>query len=162
LQLDFQLPKRFDCVYTDSDGAAKTPVVLHRVIYGSLERFIGILIEHFEGAFPLWIAPIQAHVIPIADRHFDYATSVRDALLAQGLRCEIDDSNNRMNAKIRNAQLQKIPFMLVVGDQEVEQRTVAVRRLAGKGTAVMNIQSLIELMLMEVNTKAVHTASNPN
>jgi threonyl-tRNA synthetase len=155
LQLDFQLPRRFDCVYSDRDGSLKTPVVLHRVIYGSLERFIGILIEHYEGAFPLWIAPIQAHVIPIADRHLDYADQVRAALTAEGIRCEVDDSDNRMNAKIRNAQLQKIPFMLVVGDKEVEERMVSVRRLTGRSTESVAVEEVVRRMRSEIDGKAL-------
>ncbi len=117
IQLDFQLPRRFNCSYIDKDGQEKTPVVIHRAICGSLERFIGILIEHTAGAFPVWIAPVQVRLIPIADRHIAYAQQVMEHLRSQGIRVEMDDSRERMNAKIRDAQLQKIPYMLVVGDK---------------------------------------------
>ncbi|MBZ0292415.1 MAG: threonine--tRNA ligase, partial [Anaerolineae bacterium] len=121
IQLDFQLPQRFNCLYTDSDGQRKHPVVIHRVIYGSLERFIGILIEHTAGAFPVWIAPVQAVVLPVADAHLDYACQVAEQLRAAHIRVEVDDRSERVSAKIRDAQLQKIPYMLVVGGREVEQ-----------------------------------------
>jgi threonyl-tRNA synthetase len=127
IQLDFQMPRRFQCAYIDRDGAQRTPVVIHRVIYGSLERFIGILIEHTAGAFPVWLAPVQAMLIPIADRHSAYAERVREVLREAGMRVEIDMRNERMNARIRDAQLQKIPYMLIVGDQEEAASAVSVR-----------------------------------
>lgn len=127
IQLDFQMPRRFQCAYIDRDGSQKTPVVIHRVIYGSLERFIGILIEHTAGAFPVWLAPVQVMLIPIADRHVAYAERVREVLREAGMRVEIDARNERMNARIRDAQLQKIPYMLIVGDQEEASSSVSVR-----------------------------------
>jgi threonyl-tRNA synthetase len=113
--------------YTGEDGQKHRPVMIHRAPFGSLERFIGILIEHFNGAFPVWLAPVQVAIIPITDRHVDYARLVAEELRQDGVRVEVDDSNNRMNAKIREAQLQKVPYMLVVGDREVEAGAVAVR-----------------------------------
>jgi threonyl-tRNA synthetase len=127
VQVDFLLPERFDLEYTGEDGEKHRPVMIHRAPFGSMERFVGILIEHFNGAFPLWLAPVQVMVIPIADRHVEYAAQVAAELRAAGLRVEVDDSQDRMNKKIRNAQLQKIPYMLVVGDKEVEAGAVAVR-----------------------------------
>ncbi len=127
VQVDFLLPERFDLEYTGEDGQKHRPVMIHRAPFGSMERFVGILIEHFNGAFPLWLAPVQAIVIPIADRHVAYGREVVAALRAAGLRAEIDDGSERMNKKIREAQLQKIPYMLVVGDKEAEARAVAVR-----------------------------------
>lgn len=127
IQLDFQLPRRFNCQYTDKDGSKKHPVVIHRVIYGSMERFIGILIEHTAGAFPVWLSPVQAVIIPVADRHLDYAKSVLAKLKAKGIRAEVDQSGERMQKKIRNAQGQKTPYMLVVGDREMENGTLSVR-----------------------------------
>jgi threonyl-tRNA synthetase len=127
VQVDFLLPERFELEYTGEDGQKHRPVMIHRAPFGSLERFIGILIEHFNGAFPLWLAPVQAVMIPITDRHVEYAREVAEDLKQIGLRVEVDDSNNRMNSKIREAQLQKIPYMLVVGDREVESGAVAVR-----------------------------------
>jgi threonyl-tRNA synthetase len=127
VQVDFLLPERFDLEYTGEDGQKHRPVMIHRAPFGSMERFVGILIEHFNGAFPLWLAPIQVMMVPIADRHVDYARQVTNELRATGLRVEVDDGSERMNKKIRNAQLQKIPYMLVIGDNEVEDGTVAVR-----------------------------------
>jgi threonyl-tRNA synthetase len=127
VQVDFLLPERFDLEYTGEDGQKHRPVMIHRAPFGSMERFVGILIEHFNGAFPLWLSPVQAVMIPITDNHVDYARQVAAELKAAGLRVEVDDSNSRMNAKIRNAQLQKTPYMLVVGDKEMEAGAVAVR-----------------------------------
>jgi len=114
VQLDYQLPQRFDLEYRAADGGSERPVVVHYAIYGSFERFIGVITEHFAGAFPAWLAPVQAMVIPIADRHAAYAGEVRDALIAAGLRAEVDDRSERMQAKLRDAQEQKVPVMLVV------------------------------------------------
>ena len=127
VQVDFLLPERFELEYTGTDGQKHRPVMIHRAPFGSMERFVGILIEHFNGAFPLWLAPVQAVVVPITDRHVAYARQVAAALRPAGMRIEVDDSGNRMNAKIRNAQLQKVPYMLVVGDREAEEGAVAVR-----------------------------------
>ncbi len=127
VQVDFVLPERFGLEYTGQDGEKHRPVMIHRAPFGSMERFVGILIEHFNGAFPVWLVPVQARIIPIADRHVDYAGQVSADLRAAGVRVEVDDSSDRMNKKIRNAQLQKIPFMLVVGDKEAETNSVAVR-----------------------------------
>src|SRR6185295_19305793 len=132
LQLDYMMPERFDLKYVGADNAEHRVVVIHRAIFGSFERFIAILIEHYAGAFPVWLAPVQAMLIPIADRHAEYCSQVKDRLSAAGLRVEIDSSVERMNAKIRNAQMQKIPYMLVVGDREQEQNAVAVRLRSGE------------------------------
>jgi len=127
IQLDYEQPQNFDLKYIGADNTEHRPVLIHRAIFGSFERFIAILIEHYAGAFPLWLAPVQAVMIPIADRHVEYCRQVRDRLNAAGLRVDIDSSLERMNAKIRNAQLQKIPYMLVVGDREQEEGAVSVR-----------------------------------
>ena len=128
VQFDFNEPERFDLTFQAADGSRQRPYMVHRAILGSLERFFGVLIEHYAGAFPLWLAPVQAMVIPIADRHLDYARSVREQLRDRGFRVEVDDRGERMNQKIRQAQLQKIPYMLVVGDREQEQGAVSVRQ----------------------------------
>ena len=135
IQVDLtMLPERFDLTYIDEHGQPQRPIAIHRAIYGSLERFIGILVEHFAGAFPLWLAPVQAVVIPIADRHIEAAEELAGVLRARGLRVEVDGSDNRMQNKIRLAQEQKVPYMLVLGDREVEARTVAPRaRNAARG-----------------------------
>jgi threonyl-tRNA synthetase len=127
IQLDYQLPERFGLKYTGADNAEHRPVVVHRAIFGSFERFIALLIEHYTGAFPLWLAPVQTVVLPIADRHLAYAASVRDALAEAGLRVELDGRQEKIGYKIREAQLQKVPFMLVIGDREAADGTVAVR-----------------------------------
>ncbi len=127
VQVDFLLPERFDLEYIGEDGQPHRPVMIHRAPFGSMERFVGILIEHFAGAFPLWLAPVQVVVVPIADRHVAYGEAVAAELRAAGLRVEVDGSSDRMNKKIRNAQLQKVPYMLVIGDKEAEGGLVAVR-----------------------------------
>jgi threonyl-tRNA synthetase len=160
IQLDFQLPRRFGCTYTDRDGTEKTPVVIHRVIYGSLERFIGILIEHFAGAFPVWLAPVQATIIPIADRHLPYAYRVRDRLRDAGLRVEVDDGDERMQAKIRSAQLQKIPYMLVVGDREVNEESLAVRLRTNENIGSMSIERFITMVQRVVAEKSLELVTD--
>lgn len=135
IQLDFNLPERFEIKYQDKDGQLKTPVMLHRVIFGSMERFHGILIEHFAGAFPMWLAPHQVCVVPIAERHNDYAKQIYDKLFAKGIRVKLDDRSESMGYKIREAlQGEKIPYVLVVGDKEIEENKVAVR-IRGIGEA---------------------------
>jgi threonyl-tRNA synthetase len=139
VQVDFLLPERFELEYTGEDGQKHRPVMIHRAPFGSMERFIGILIEHFNGAFPVWLAPVQAVVVPITDRHNAYAQQAAQELRQGGLRVEVDDSNNRMNAKIREAQLQKVPYMLVIGDREVEAGAVAVRTRANEDRGAISL-----------------------
>jgi threonyl-tRNA synthetase len=133
IQVDrVMLPERFDLWYTDENGQQQRPVAIHRAVYGSLERFIGVLTEHFAGAFPLWCAPVQAVVIPIADRHVEAAQELAAVLRGRRLRVEVDDSSNRMQYKIRTAQEQKVPYMVVLGDREIEARTASPRTRAGE------------------------------
>ena len=132
VQLDYNLPERFDLEFADADGGRKRPVVIHRAMLGSLERFLGVLIEHYGGAFPVWLAPVQAEIIPIADRHIAYAEQARERLEAGGVRAHVDARGERMNAKIRDAQLQKTPYMLVVGDKEADAGGAAVRLRSGE------------------------------
>jgi threonyl-tRNA synthetase len=132
IQLDYQLPQRFELEYRSADGGVERPVVIHYAIYGSFERFIGILVEHYAGAFPLWLAPVQAVVIPIADRHVEAGQELAALLKGRGLRVDVDTSDNRMQNKIRHAQEEKVPLMLVLGDREVEARTAAVRLRSGE------------------------------
>ncbi len=145
IQLDYQLPERFDLKYIGADNTEHRPVVIHRAIFGSFERFIAILIEHYAGAFPVWLAPVQAMLIPIADRHVEYCKGVKERLGAAGLRVEIDASVERMNAKIRNAQMQKIPYMLVVGDREQEQGAVAVRLRSGEDLKSKSVDEFLKV-----------------
>jgi threonyl-tRNA synthetase len=155
IQLDYQMPERFDLKYTGADNGEHRPVVIHRAIFGSLERFIAILIEHFAGAFPLWLAPLPAIVLPIADRHLEYAREVAGALAASGLKAEVDDRQEKVNYKIREAQLQKIPYMLVVGDKEVADRAVAVRSRAKGDLGPRPLDRFVTDALAEVRAKAL-------
>ncbi|MDE2802476.1 MAG: threonine--tRNA ligase [Chloroflexota bacterium] len=149
VQFDFNLPERFDLTFQDSESHRARPYMVHRAILGSIERFLGVLIEHYAGAFPLWLAPVQAVVIPIADRHIPYAEDVAARLRADGRRVEVDAKSERMNAKIRNAQLQKVPYMLVVGDREAEARAAAVRLRDGSDLGPMPIEELAARMAAE-------------
>jgi len=143
VQFDFNLPERFDLTFQDSDGNRRRPYMVHRAILGSLERFFGILIEHYAGAFPLWLAPVQAIVIPIADRHLEYAEEIRSLLVDKNFRAEVDDRGERMNQKIRQAQMQKIPYMLILGDREQEQQAVSVRSRESGDLGSMQISDLV-------------------
>jgi len=153
IQLDYQMPARFNLRYVGADNAEHTPVVIHRAIFGSFERFIGILIEHFAGAFPLWMAPVQVTVLPIADRHADYARQVLARLQAVGLRAAVDDRQEKVNYKIREAQLQKIPYMLVVGDKEAAEGQVAVRSRAKGDLGPTPLDTFVTEALAEVAEK---------
>ena len=157
IQVDFQMPERFDITYTGADGEKHRPIMLHRVAFGSIERFIGILIEQFAGAFPLWLAPVQVEVIPVSERHLEYAAKVRDQMRAAGLRCELDTRNEKMGYKIREAQMMKIPYMLVVGDKEIENNTVAVRSRAGGDLGVMEPDAFLAKAKEEIDTKALES-----
>ena len=153
IQLDYQMPQRFNLKYVGADNAEHVPIVIHRAIFGSFERFIAILIEHYAGAFPLWLAPVQAIVMPIADRHADYAASVRDRLAAAGLRVELDARQEKIGYKIREAQLQKIPFMLVAGDREAAEGTVSVRSRSGGDLGARTIDEFVRQAQAEVASK---------
>jgi threonyl-tRNA synthetase len=155
IQLDYQMPERFDLKYTGADNTEHRPVVIHRAIFGSIERFIAILIEHFAGAFPLWVAPVQAIVLPIADRHVDYASRVRQQLVDAGLRAELDARQEKVNYKIREAQLQKIPYMLVIGDREADDQAVAVRSRAKGDLGARPVAQFVSDALAEVAQKAL-------
>jgi threonyl-tRNA synthetase len=150
IQLDYAAPERFDLNYVGEDNAEHRPVVIHRAVCGSFERFIAILIEHYAGAFPLWLAPLQATVLPIADRHTDYARSVAATLQAAGLRVDVDDRQEKVNLKIREAQLQKVPYMLVVGDREAAEQTVAVRHRVTGDLGSRPLDAFVEEALREV------------
>ena len=153
IQLDYQMPQRFDLKYTGADNAEHRPVVIHRAIFGSFERFIAILIEHYAGAFPLWLAPVQVTVLPIADRHAPYAASVRDRLAAAGLRVELDARQEKIGYKIREAQLQKVPYMLVAGDREAAEGTISMRSRAGGDLGVRTIDEFVRQALEEIAAK---------
>ncbi len=155
IQFDFNLPGRFDMTYIGEDGAEHRPYMIHRALLGSLERFYGVLIEHYGGAFPVWLAPVQAMVIPISDRHSEYASKVVAKLKGANLRAEVDNSSGRMNAKIRNAQMQKVPYMLVVGDREQESNEVSVRLRSEEDLGVMSVDDLVKMIKNKVAEKAL-------
>jgi threonyl-tRNA synthetase len=154
IQLDYQQPENFDLKYIGADNAEHRPVVIHRAIFGSFERFIALLIEHFNGAFPLWLAPVQARILPIADRHLEYARATEAKLKADGLRAELDERQEKIGYKIREAQLQKIPYMLVIGDREAAEGTVAVRTRAGGDQGARAVADFIGAAREEVRTRA--------
>jgi threonyl-tRNA synthetase len=148
-QLDFNLPERFDLHYAAENGSLQRPVIIHRAILGSIERFLGILIEHHAGAFPTWCAPVQATLIPIADRHVDYCRQVAAQLRAAGIRVEVDERSERMQAKIRDAQLQKVPYMLIAGDRDIEAGAVSVRTRGNEDLGAMPVTAFIERVQAE-------------
>jgi threonyl-tRNA synthetase len=141
VQVDFNLPQRFDVNYIGEDGKEHMVAMVHRTVLGSMERFLASLVEHYGGAFPVWLAPVQAMVIPVADRHLDYAHKIAAELKADGVRAEVDGRSERVNLKIRQAQLNKVPYMLVVGDREVEESTVSVRLRTGEQLASQSLDS---------------------
>lgn len=149
LQLDFQQPLRFNLKYSGKDGTTKTPVAIHRVIYGSLERFIGVLIEHFGGAFPTWISPVQVKILPISEKHADYANKVFNELKEKGIRVELDERAETLGNKIRNAQNEKVPYMLIVGDKEIENNEVSVRNRLGENST-MQLSKFIDIITLEI------------
>jgi threonyl-tRNA synthetase len=150
-QLDFNLPERFDLHYAAEDGSLQRPVMIHRAILGSIERFMGILIEQHAGAFPVWLAPVQATLIPIADRHVDYCRGVAAQLRESGLRVEVDERSERMQAKIRDAQLQKVPYMLIAGDRDIDAGAVSVRTRGNEDLGAMPVPAFLERLRKEVD-----------
>jgi len=155
VQFDFNLPERFQLEYIGEDNKPHRPVMIHRALFGSMERFFGVLIEHYAGAFPLWLAPVQVAVLPITDRVNDYAEAVTRELRDAGFRVDANLRSEKIGAKIRDAQLQKVPFMLVLGDREMEQRLVAVRERAQGDIGVMSIEQFKEMARKLVETRAL-------
>ncbi len=153
IQLDFQLPQRFEAEYTGADGQKHRPIMIHRVVFGSIERFIGILIEHYAGKFPTWLAPLQVRLLPITDRNNEYTDGIISALKAAGVRCDADKRQEKTGFKIREAQLSKVPYMLIIGDKEQEDGTVAVRRRDTNVTETMKVEDFIALITNEIATK---------
>ena len=155
IQLDFQMPLNFGLEYVAEDGTKKRPIMIHRVCYGSIERFIGILTEHFAGKFPTWLAPVQVKVLPVSDKSMDYAREVADALKAQKVRCELDDRNEKIGYKIREArQIDRVPYMLIIGEKEIESRTVSVRDRATDQTTNMTLEAFSEKLRREIEERA--------
>jgi threonyl-tRNA synthetase len=159
IQLDYQLPDRFDLKYVGADNAEHRPVVIHRAIFGSFERFIAMLVEHYAGAFPLWLAPVQVVILPIADRHAAYGATVRDELAAAGLRVELDERQEKVSYKIREAQLQQVPYMLVVGDRERADGTVSVRARRGGDLGIQALAAFLARARREIERRDRDDAS---
>jgi len=157
VQLDFQMPERFDMTYIGQDNQEHRPVMIHRTVFGSLERFMGILIEHYAGAFPSWLAPVQVSVLPIADRHNDYCQRVKETLANRGIRAQVDSRSKKINYKIRDAQLNKVPYMMVVGDKEVEEEKIALRTRNEKDLGAITLDSFIDVFEKEVKELADHS-----
>jgi threonyl-tRNA synthetase len=155
IQLDMALPEKFELEYTAEDGSRQRPVMIHRAIFGSIERFFGILIEHFSGRFPLWISPLQVRLIPVADRHVEYARTLRKQFKQAGFHCDIDESNESVSKKVRNAQLSQINYMLTVGDQEVQNHTVNLRTRENVVLGEIKPEELIASMLEEKRSRAL-------
>ena len=153
IQLDFQLPERFELEYTGSDGAKHRPIMIHRVVFGSIERFIGILTEHFAGAFPTWLASVQIKMLPIADRHLDRIYEIKKQLEAAGLRVEVDDRSEKIGFKIRSAQLEKVPYMVIVGDKDIENNTISIRSRKEGEIGAMKVQDFITAIVEEIEEK---------
>jgi threonyl-tRNA synthetase len=150
-----QMPERFELEYTGADGEKHRPVMIHRVVLGSIERFIGVITEHFAGAFPAWLAPVQVKVLPVTDRAGEYADQISAALDAQGFRVEVDHSSNKLGYKIRAAQGEKVPYMLVVGDKDVENQTVSPRHRSGTDLGAMSLADFTALLHAEVDSKEI-------
>jgi len=150
IQVDFNLPERFDMKYVGEDGGPHTPIMIHRALLGSLERFFGVLIEHYAGAFPLWLSPVQAMVLTVTNRQDKWASQVLSELKAAGIRAEADLRNEKLGKKIREAQLAKIPYMLVVGDKEVSERNVSPRKRDGEQLPSMEIEEFIKMVKQEI------------
>jgi threonyl-tRNA synthetase len=156
VQIDYVMPERFDLEYTAADGSKQRPIMLHRAIVGSPERFMMVMIEHFAGAFPIWLSPVQAKIIPITDAQHEFANKVLQNLKEQGIRVEIDDRSEKMQAKIRDAQMQKIPFMLVIGGREAESNSVAVRQRDGQDLGAIKIDEFLSQIKDLINNKSLN------
>jgi len=156
IQLDFSMPERFQLEYVGDDGSKHRPVMIHRAIFGSVERFIGILIEHYGGAFPLWLAPVQCSVIPISEKHLEYAKAITNLLKEQGIRCMVDDRNEKVGYKIREAETRKIPYMAVVGDKEVEEKTVSLRKRRKGDQSTITPEKMVLKLKEEIERRTSH------
>jgi threonyl-tRNA synthetase len=155
VQFDFMLPRRFGLEYIGEDGKAHQPFMVHRALYGSVERFFGILVEHYAGAFPVWLAPVQVEVLPITDRQLEYGRGVAAKLADRGIRVHLDDRKEKVNLKIREAQLQKVPYMLVIGDREVQENTVSVRNRKHGDLGGQSLETFLQTIETLIETKAV-------
>ncbi len=155
IQLDFQLPQRFELEYTGEDGEKHRPIMIHRVVYGSLERFMGILIEHFAGAFPLWLAPVQVKVLTLTERNNEYAKSIFEKLQNFGLRAELDDRNEKVGYKIREALSMKVPYLIIVGDEEEKNGTISIRGRGNESASGLNLSDFVARLQSEIESKKI-------
>jgi threonyl-tRNA synthetase len=153
IQCDFNLPERFDLAFVNEKGEKERPVVIHRAVSGSLERFMGVMIEHFAGAFPAWLSPVQVAIIPISEKHLDYANKIKKELQENGIRLEIKDENETLGKKIRAAEMQKIPYLLILGDKEIEAKTVSVRERSKGDSGAISLEKFIEKITEEIKNK---------
>ena len=153
IQFDFNLPERFDMTYVGADGQKHRPYMVHRALLGSIERFFGVLIEHYAGAFPLWLAPVQARILTITDDFIKYAKDVRDKLLAAGIRAQLDDRSEKLGLKIRESEIKKTPYMLIVGGKEVENGTVSARSRADGDLGSIDVENLVKRLEKEIESK---------
>jgi threonyl-tRNA synthetase len=154
IQLDFVNPENFDLTYISDDGSKKRPVMIHRVVFGSIERFLGILTEHYGGAFPIWLAPVQVKVLTVASRHAEYAAEIAHLLEQEGIRVEVDDRNERVGYKIREGEVEKVPYLLVLGDQEVDSQMVSVRKRGTGDQGSLPLQKFVTQIKEEINQKS--------
>jgi threonyl-tRNA synthetase len=154
IQLDFVNPESFDLTYISDDGSKKRPVMIHRVVFGSIERFLGILTEHYGGAFPIWLAPVQVKILTVASRHTEHAAEIAHQLEKEGIRVEVDDRNERVGYKIREGEVQKVPYLLVLGDQEVESGMVSVRKRGVGDQGALTLQEFMTNVKEEIDQKA--------
>lgn len=152
-QVDFNFPEKFDLTYVGKDGKQHRPVMVHRAILGSLERFMGILIEHYAGAFPVWLSPVQTVIIPITDKHLKYGQKIAEHLQMQNIRAELDSRNATTSAKIRDAELQKVPYMLIVGDKEIKENKVNIRSRGERVLGIMTLDKFIKKIVGDIDTK---------
>ncbi|GIN40931.1 threonine--tRNA ligase [Heyndrickxia oleronia] len=157
VQLDFQMPEKFNCQYIGEDNKYHIPIMIHRAIYGSLERFMAILIEHYAGDFPLWLAPIQAKILPISDKHLPYAEQIKQQFQQVGIRIEVDERIEKMGLKIRDAETEKIPFMLIIGDQEIENGAVSLRKRGEGNLGQMSVMDVLDKITKEKNNRENHS-----
>ncbi|MEW6214387.1 MAG: threonine--tRNA ligase, partial [Nitrospirota bacterium] len=153
IQVDFNNPERFDMTYRGNDGKEHRPIMIHRALMGSLERFFGILIEHYAGAFPLWLAPVQIEILTIADRHKDYAIALSERLRSEGIRIELNLDNEKVGYKIRNAVIRKVPYLVIIGDKEVAEKRLTVRKRSGENIELMTIDEFIGIIKDEVDSR---------
>lgn len=157
IQVDFNLPERFNLSYIDESGKEQRPVMIHRATFGSYERFLSMIIEHFQGAFPTWLAPIQVQIIPISEKHIDYSQKVLDQLISSKIRSAVDSRAETMQAKIRDAQLQKIPYMIIIGDKEIQAKTVAIRTRQGEDLGQLHLENFLQKVKNEINDRSIES-----